>query len=130
MIFVVRMDLKLALGKIAQLVATAALRAYKQIEALIEIDDNKELAFFEWTEGGQRKIVVKSPSEKELIEVVEKAKAANINYVLIHELPSNLRYEKSISTSSVPKKKKKEKEQKNMDKVEIKGEEETNKSIK
>lgn len=109
MIFVVRMDLKLALGKIAQLVATAALRAYKQIEALIEIDDNKELAFFEWTEGGQRKIVVKSPSEKELIEVVEKAKAANINYVLIHELPSNLRYEKSISTSSVPKKKKKEK---------------------
>jgi len=31
MIFVVRMDLKLALGKIAELVATAALRAYKQM---------------------------------------------------------------------------------------------------
>lgn len=38
MIFVVRMDLKLALHKIAELTATAALRAYKQIESQVEID--------------------------------------------------------------------------------------------
>ncbi len=31
MIFVVRMDLKLALHKIAELTATSALKAYKQI---------------------------------------------------------------------------------------------------
>lgn len=49
MIFVVRMDLKLALHKIAEIVATAALKAYKQIEALIELDELKECAFFEWT---------------------------------------------------------------------------------
>ena len=46
MIFVVRMDLKLALHKIAELTATAALKAYKQIESQIEIDQNKELAFY------------------------------------------------------------------------------------
>jgi peptidyl-tRNA hydrolase len=38
MVFVVRSDLKLALHKIAELVATAALRAYRQIEALVEVD--------------------------------------------------------------------------------------------
>jgi peptidyl-tRNA hydrolase len=83
MIFVVRMDLKLALHKIAELTATAALRAYKQIESQVEVDEAKELAFYEWTEGGQRKIVVKSNSEKELLELAEKAKAANINFVLL-----------------------------------------------
>lgn len=46
MIFVVRMDLKLALHKIAELTATAALQAYKQIESQIEIDQNKEMAFY------------------------------------------------------------------------------------
>lgn len=69
MIFVVRMDLKLALHKIAELVATATLKAYKQIEALIEVDEAKECAFFEWTEGGQRKIVVKAVSEQDLLDV-------------------------------------------------------------
>jgi len=36
MIFVVRMDLKLTLNKTAELVATAALKAYRQIESCIE----------------------------------------------------------------------------------------------
>lgn len=107
MIFVVRMDLKLALGQIAELVATGALKAYKQIEAQVEIDENKEFAFYEWTEGGQRKIVVKANSEKELLEVAEKAKAANINFVLIQEQLSNLRFEKPPPVS-VSKKKKRE----------------------
>jgi peptidyl-tRNA hydrolase len=38
MIFVVRMDLKLSLAKMAELVATGALRAYRQIETQVEID--------------------------------------------------------------------------------------------
>jgi peptidyl-tRNA hydrolase len=46
MIFVVRMDLKLPLSKIAECVATAALKAYKQIEAFVDVDDIKEYAFF------------------------------------------------------------------------------------
>jgi hypothetical protein len=36
MIFVVRMDLKLSLNKTAELVATAALQAYRQIEGCVE----------------------------------------------------------------------------------------------
>jgi len=38
MIFVVRMDLKLQLGKIAELVGTAALKAYRQMEAYVDVD--------------------------------------------------------------------------------------------
>ena len=38
MIFLVRMDLKLGLGKLAELVATATLKAYQQIHALIDVD--------------------------------------------------------------------------------------------
>lgn len=73
MIFVVRMDLKLQLCKIAECVATAALKAYQQMEAFVDVDDLKEFAFFEWNEGGQRKIVVKAPSEKDLLDLVAKA---------------------------------------------------------
>lgn len=46
MIFVVRNDLKLTLGKIAEYVATAALQAYKQMAAFVDVDELKEFAFF------------------------------------------------------------------------------------
>lgn len=82
--FVVRMDLKLALGKIAEFVATAALKAYKQMEKYIDKDQLKEYAFFEWTESGQKKIVVKAPNEEELLKVVKLIDEKKINYVLIH----------------------------------------------
>jgi len=39
MIFVVRMDLKLTLNKMAELVATGALKAYKQMEQLSKTDE-------------------------------------------------------------------------------------------
>ena len=91
MIFVVRNDLKLPLYKIAECVATAALQAYRQMAAFVDADELKEFAFFEWTEGGQRKIVVKAPSEKELLELVELAKKKNINYALVYDLPSSFK---------------------------------------
>lgn len=91
MIFVVRMDLKLQLSKIAECVATAALKAYQQMEAFVDVDELKEYAFFEWSEGGQKKIVVKAPSEKELLELIEKAKNQKINYSLVYEYPSNFK---------------------------------------
>ena len=48
MIFVVRMDLKLQLGKMAELVATAALQAYRKMQTFVDVDELKEYAFFEW----------------------------------------------------------------------------------
>jgi peptidyl-tRNA hydrolase len=91
MIFVVRMDLKLQLSKIAECVATAALKAYQQMEAFVDVDQLKEYAFFEWSEGGQRKIVVKAQSEKELLDVIERVKQQKINYSLVYELPSKFK---------------------------------------
>lgn len=40
------MDLKLQLGKLAEVVATAALEAYKKMEAFVDVDEIKEFAFF------------------------------------------------------------------------------------
>jgi peptidyl-tRNA hydrolase len=50
-----------------------------------------EHAFYEWTESGQRKIVVKAQSEKELLDVVEEAKKKNINFYLVYEDSSKLK---------------------------------------
>lgn len=85
------MDLKLQLSKIAECVATAALKAYQQMAAFVDVDQIKEYAFFEWTEGGQRKIVVKAPSEKDLLDLIEKAKNQKMNFALVYEHPSNLK---------------------------------------
>jgi hypothetical protein len=38
MIFVVRMDLRMQLSKMAECVATGVLAAYKKIEGLVEVD--------------------------------------------------------------------------------------------
>lgn len=46
MIFVVRMDLKLSINSMAQLVATGALAAYRRIEGQVELDEMKEFAYF------------------------------------------------------------------------------------
>ena len=109
MIFVMRMDLKLGLNKMAELVATATLRAYKQMEEAAKTDELKEYALMEWgSEGASKKIVVKAPSEKEVIETLEKAKIVNINSVEIRELPSKLVPPK-VESKVVPKKEKKKK---------------------
>ena len=50
MIFVVRMDLNLALNKVAELVATGALKAYKQMEVLSKTNELAEYAFYNWSD--------------------------------------------------------------------------------
>ena len=49
MIFVVRMDLKMTLNKIAETVATSCLEAYKQIERKSKVNELDELAWINWT---------------------------------------------------------------------------------
>ena len=78
------MDLKLGLNKMAELVAAAALKAYKQIEMASKTDPLKEYAFYEWTEGAGKKVVVKAQSEQDLQEVLQKVKTTNINYTPIY----------------------------------------------
>ena len=46
MIFLVRMDLKMGLGKIAAQVGHATLKAYKQMEFLSDKSEIHEVAFF------------------------------------------------------------------------------------
>ena len=70
MIFVVRMDLKLSLNKIAELTATGALQTYKKIEIDAKNDPFKEEALYTWTEVSSKKIVVKAPTEKDLLELL------------------------------------------------------------
>lgn len=59
MVFLVRMDLKMGLGKIAAQVGHATLKAYKQMEGRADQSEIDEVNFFEWMEGGQKKIVLK-----------------------------------------------------------------------
>lgn len=63
MVFVVRMDLKMGLGKMAAQVGHATLGAYKRLNMLSEKDSVAEHAMFEWTETGQKKVVVKVNTE-------------------------------------------------------------------
>ena len=67
MVFLVRMDLKMGLGKMAAQVAHATLRAYQQINAKSDKDSFAEAALCEWEESGSRKIVLKVPNEEELL---------------------------------------------------------------
>lgn len=50
--------------------------------------------------------MVKAVSEKDILEVADKAKAADINYALIYELTKNLKFEKVASAPSKKQKKK------------------------
>ena len=85
MLFLVRMDLKMGLGKIAAQVGHATLKAYKQMEARIDYNQLDEVSFFEWMETGQKKIVLKVSDEKELLTLINKAREKNINCCYIRD---------------------------------------------
>lgn len=73
MMFLVRMDLKMGLGKIAAQVAHATLKAYKQMVNRANENDLDFVALEEWKELGQKKIVVKVNDENELLTTLKKA---------------------------------------------------------
>lgn len=72
----VRTDLRLGKGKLAAQTAHASLEAYRKAS---EKDKKK------WLEENQRKIVLKVKTEKELIDIYEKAKRSGLPCVLIRD---------------------------------------------
>ena len=69
-VIVTRSDLKLGKGKLAAHVAHASLEGYKKAKG-------KDSGIVqEWEDEGQKKIVVKIPTEKEMLELFERAKGA------------------------------------------------------
>lgn len=85
MVFLVRMDLKMGLGKMAAQVGHAALGAYKQLAALDEQDELAEHALFEWNETGQKKVVVKVNTEEELFKIIDQAHKQRVNNYVVRD---------------------------------------------
>lgn len=85
MVFLVRMDLKMGLGKIAAQVGHATIGAYKQIEELSKKNEEIEVLLFDWMENGSKKIALKVETEEEILELVAKAKSKKVNYHLVHD---------------------------------------------
>ncbi|MCX6778427.1 MAG: peptidyl-tRNA hydrolase Pth2 [Candidatus Micrarchaeota archaeon] len=67
-LIVTRTDLKLGKGKLAAHVAHASLEGYKKVKS-----KNPQI-IEEWESEGQKKVVVKIESERELLELFEKIK--------------------------------------------------------
>ncbi|MFW6385253.1 MAG: peptidyl-tRNA hydrolase Pth2 [Halodesulfurarchaeum sp.] len=73
---VARADLNMGAGKLAAQVAHASLSAYEHADA----DARKT-----WKRGGQKKVVLRVDSERDLFEVHETAKAAGLPTGLIRD---------------------------------------------
>lgn len=75
-VLVVRTDLKLGKGKLAAQTAHASVEAYRKAS-----EEEKK----KWLEENQRKIVLKVRTERELIDIYEKAKRSGLPAVLIRD---------------------------------------------
>jgi PTH2 family peptidyl-tRNA hydrolase len=76
-VIVVRTDLEMSKGKLAVQVAHAS------VIAAFEAYNNYYEWFKEWWESGQKKIVLRVPSEKELLELYEKAQRRRLPISLV-----------------------------------------------
>lgn len=75
-VIVARSDIGMGQGKLAAQVAHASLKAYEHAS---------EQAKREWKQGGQKKVVVKGSSERELHELQEAAKAQGLPTGLVRD---------------------------------------------
>ncbi|CAD8196227.1 unnamed protein product [Paramecium octaurelia] len=77
MVCVVRMDLKMGIGKIAAQTGHAVLGAYKQV-----LNSKYEL-LQKWEGSGQAKVVLKCESQNELLDIEAKARQNGLNTYLV-----------------------------------------------
>ncbi len=73
---IIRKDLKMGPGKVAAQASHASLEAYKKAS-----DKQRE----EWESEGQKKVVLKIGSEKEIISLFERAKLKKLPSALIRD---------------------------------------------
>jgi len=78
-VIVVRADLRMSVGKTAAQAAHASLMSY---ERALEI--NREWVE-RWSETGQKKVVLKVTSEKELMELAEKCRYLNLPHAVVED---------------------------------------------
>ena len=76
---VVRTDIKMGKGK------TCAQVAHASLEAALKAMKEKPEWFEAWRKQGQKKVVLKVSSEKELIEIYEKARSMGLPASLIRD---------------------------------------------
>jgi len=76
-VIIVRVDLEMSKGKLAVQVAHAS------VNAAFEAYNNYYEWFREWWNSGQKKIVLRVPSEKELLELYEKARRQRLPVSLV-----------------------------------------------
>ncbi|KAG8451663.1 hypothetical protein GDO86_003743 [Hymenochirus boettgeri] len=79
MVLVVRNDLKMGKGKVAAQCSHAAVSSYKQL-----LKRNPEL-LKQWEYCGQPKVVVKSPDEESLVDLLTHAKQLGLTVSLIQD---------------------------------------------
>lgn len=75
-VIVIRKDLKMSKGKLATQAAHASVNVYKKAKKSI-VD--------EWLSNGGKKVILKVDTEKELINIYEKAKVSKLPCVLIKD---------------------------------------------
>ncbi len=75
-VIVVRADLKMGKGKLA------AQAAHASVEAFLKAEESAREA---WLKEGQKKVVLKVKSEKELLELYDRARKAHLSPVLIRD---------------------------------------------
>ncbi|KRX10466.1 UBA-like protein [Pseudocohnilembus persalinus] len=85
MVFLVRMDLKMGVGKIAAQVGHSVLGAYKQIVSKIEKNNDKDLkeVLETYENYGQPKIVLKCETKEEFLDLEQKARNKGLNTYMV-----------------------------------------------
>jgi peptidyl-tRNA hydrolase, PTH2 family len=85
LLLLVRMDLKMGLGKVAAQCAHATLRAYQLARSRAQSDEHYSLAFIQWLESGQEKVAYQVNSEQQLFDTLKRFEAMGVGTCFIRD---------------------------------------------